>query len=193
MCPDEMKTLLRPAFLAPFAVIVATSLSSCTSAQDALEPSALVGGETLASSPALQPAQQSDTTTPAILAAIPHDARVQFAQVVGAPSNASAPLSARLSASAATRGISLVAPGQPSANLFMKGYFSAITEDSQTIVIYVWDVVDQAGTRIHRIQGQAKAPAGAGEGWDSVQPSTMEAIADETIDRLTSWLASQPA
>ena len=175
---------------AAFALAAASGLTACTSTQDVLEPSALVGGGSAQpASPAFPPA--APTAASNTVAAISTNARVQFAPVVGAPANASTPLAARLSSSAASRGVSLVANGQSSATLIMKGYFSAITERGQTTVIYVWDVVDPAGTRIHRIQGQARAPASGGEGWDGVQAATMETIADETVDRLITWLATQ--
>ena len=48
---------------------------------------------------------------------------------------------------------------------------------------------DPSGNRLHRINGQQKAPAGSGEGWAAVPPATMQAIADSTVDQLTSWLA----
>lgn len=183
MVPLSRATLVRT-----LVAIAATGLGACTSTQDVLEPSALVGSEQPVS-PASIPAVAStlQTTT----AAISTNARVQFAPVIGAPASAATPLSARLSARAASRGIPLVANGQLPATLTMKGYFSAITDAGQTSVIYVWDVIDPAGARIHRIQGQAKAPATAGEGWDGVQPVTMEMIADDSIDQLANWLAAQ--
>lgn len=184
-----MKRLTCSKITAALALAAAVALPACTSTQDVLEPSALVGsGDKPVTSPAFPSAAPAGANS---VAAISTDARVQFAPVVGAPANAATPLAARLSASAASRGVSLVADGQSAATLTMKGYFSAITDGGQTTVIYVWDVVDPAGTRIHRIQGQARAPASGGEGWDGVQSATMEAIADETVDRLVGWLATQ--
>jgi len=182
-----MKRQTCSRFAAALVLAAAAGLSACTSTQDVLEPSALVGGGTQPASPTVPAATPA---APASVAAISSDARVQFAPVVGAPASASTPLAARLSASAASRGVSVVASGQP-ASLTMKGYFSAITDGGQTTVIYVWDVVDPAGARIHRIQGQTKAAAAGGEGWDSVQAATMETIADETVDRLIGWLSTQ--
>ena len=169
----------------------ALALPACTSSQEVLEPSALVGGgvggaqtPTSAFPPAAPLAGQTGA-----VAAVHTDARLQFAPVVGAPDTAATPLAARLSARAGARGISLVKAGDSSATHVMKGYFSAISEGGQTTVIYVWDVTDPAGTRVHRIQGQTRAASSGGEGWDSVRPATMETIADETIDRLATWLA----
>jgi hypothetical protein len=73
----------------------------------------------------------------------------------------------------------------------MKGYFSALTDNGQTTVIYVWDVLDAAGNRLHRIEGQQKVPPGSGQGFAAVTDDTMRAIADQTIDQLVSWLATR--
>ena len=71
----------------------------------------------------------------------------------------------------------------------LKGYFSTMTEGKDTTVIYVWDIYDPAGNRLHRINGQQKAPSvGATEGWPAVAPATMQAIADQTIDQFAAWL-----
>ncbi|MBO6718772.1 MAG: hypothetical protein JJ913_12510 [Rhizobiaceae bacterium] len=123
------------------------------------------------------------------VATINTNARVQFAPVIGVSAEAIPTLSARLRSRAAQRGVGVAAASDAGTTHVMKGYFSAFTEARETTVIYVWDVLDPAGNRLHRIQGQQKQP-GAGEGWAAVTPSTMEAIADRTIDDLAVWLAS---
>ena len=190
----------RPAL---YAILFGTALvlSACTSTQDVLEPSALVSADTPTlppqpDSPSVEPATPAPAAQPAAgpqtdVAAISTNARVQFAPVVGAANEASKPLAARLTARATQRGITLVQAGDSSATLVMKGYFSTIADDGRTTVIYVWDVVDTAGTRIHRIQGQATS-ATRGEGWSSVDPATMESIADRTVDELANWLVARP-
>ncbi len=65
-----------------------------------------------------------------------------------------------------------------------------MSEGGSTTVIYVWDVLDPGGNRLHRIQGQAKAK-GRGEGWAAVPPAIMQAIADRTIDDFAQWLSTQ--
>lgn len=182
-----MKFSPRAMLKAAFVLLAAAGLSACTSTEDVLEPSALAGSTQPATSTTLS---ATEVDMQQEVAAISTNARVQFAPAIGVPASASSPLSARLSARAAARGIPLIASGQPSATLTMKGYFSAITDAGQTSVIYVWDIINPEGTRIHRIQGQAKAPATSGEGWDSVQPATMETIADDSVDQLATWLAT---
>jgi hypothetical protein len=171
-------------------VFVAIALGGCTSSQDVLEPSALLDPEVSATSiapqfPLTPQAQQSGTQISALVT----NARIQFAPVIGATSAASQPLASRLSQQATARGLSLVTSENGGATHVLKGYFSAISDGGQTTVIYVWDVLDPAGTRVHRIQGQSKAPTRGGDGWSSVETATMEAIADQTLDQLVSWLS----
>lgn len=171
---------------------VALAASGCTSAQDALEPSALLGNGTAPQPefPMAAPMDQPGQTQTQVTAVVT-DARIQVAPVIGAPAQASTPLAARLASRATARGITLVGAQGTSATYVMKGYFSAIAEPKETTVIYVWDVVDGSGNRVHRIQGQARTPGQSVDGWSSVQPQTMEAIADQTVDQLASWLVSR--
>lgn len=156
-------------------VLACLVLGACTSTEAVLQPSALTTTE--------QPASIQT-------ASLGSDFRLGFDPVVGASGEATQPLAARLSALAGESGIQLAVPGA-AATLSMKGYFSAISEDGVTTVIYVWDVVDATGTRLHRIQGQQRASGGEGEGWSAVEAGTMEAIADATMNQLVTWLASR--
>ncbi|MGN6467114.1 MAG: hypothetical protein ACTHLP_16715 [Rhizobiaceae bacterium] len=134
------------------------------------------------------------TDTKAALPAVDLSAeRLQFAPIVGATVESVAPLAKELSARAGQRGLKLVPANDPSTTLLLKGYFSALSDNDKTTVIYVWDVLDPAGNRLHRIEGQEKAPAGKGHGFAAVTDDTMRAIADQTIDQLISWLAARKA
>ena len=104
---------------------------------------------------------------------------------------AATPLAQRISAQASQRGMAITAGGANPPTHLVKGYFSAITEGGQTMVIFVWDVLDPAGNRLHRIQGQETVGAVAPDPWSAVPAATMETIAERTIDDLSGWLASQ--
>ncbi len=197
---------MRRRMLAAGWLLVAAGLSACTSAKDVLEPSAIAPTD---QSAALAQAEGTDTTAAAALsaqtglptqpappqtAAITSNIRVQFAPLVGTPVEAATPLTERLGAKARARGIKLAGSTDTTPpGIIMRGYFSAMTEGKDTTVVYVWDVYDPAGTRLHRINGQqSAASAGSGEGWPAVVPSTMQAIADQTIDQLATWMAARP-
>ncbi|HEY6632550.1 MAG TPA: hypothetical protein VIZ90_13935 [Rhizobiaceae bacterium] len=175
----------------------ALALSACNSTQDVLEPSAI------AASPPAPGALQSEneagaipvqnasaSATAALNPGIAARTRLRFDPIVGATVEIATPLTERLAQRARARGITLAGSADSATTHVLKGYFSTLTEGGQTTVIYVWDVYDASGNRLHRINGQQKAPAGRGEGWASVPPQTMQAIADSTVDQLASWLGS---
>ena len=178
-------------------LLAAIVLSACSSTQDVLEPSAIAASppspgtlqaenEVGAVSVQSASADASAALDPGIAART----RLRFDPIVGATVDVATPLTERLAQRARARGIRLAGNTDPSTTHVLKGYFSTLTEGGRTTVIYVWDVYDPSGNRLHRINGQQKAPAGGGEGWAAVSPATMQAIADSTIDQLASWLGS---
>ncbi len=190
-------TTLRRIILAACATLM---LAGCNSTSDGPfadggpKPPQPVGSEEVQPDPATALASSEPAPEPAgqtQIAAITTNARVQFAPVVGATAKTVAPLSRRLALRAAERGIQLSGRSDSQTTHVMKGYFSAISEAGQTTVIYVWDVLDPSGNRLHRIQGQSKAGGGNGDAWSSVSDVTMETIADNTIQSLAKWLESQ--
>jgi hypothetical protein len=170
---EEMGAMIPQSLLRVLAVALSAIAAACTSTDTVLQPSALTA--------------PAATSTAGRIAAL-GDVSLRFDPVVGATSAATEPLSARLAMRAQETGVT-VAPQGESASMTMKGFFSAITDNGTTTVIYVWDVIDPEGNRLHRIQGQQPAPAGAGQGWDAVTEATMQAIADETMNQLVAWLA----
>ena len=71
-----------------------------------------------------------------------------------------------------------------------------MTEGKQTTVLYVWDVYDRSGNRLHRINGQREvAGSNGGEGWNAVPAAGHAAdrrrhdrpacILDRRLDRMT--------
>lgn len=181
------------------------ALSACNSSRDVLEPSAIapteqsnalaqIEGTDLAAPPVTGAASVAATAVPRHTAAVTSKMRVQFAPIVGTPVEAATPLSQQLGIRARARGITLAGSTDTTPpGIIMRGYFSAMTEGKDTTVVYVWDVYDPAGTRLHRINGQeTAASSGSGDGWPTVAPATMQAIADSTIEQLADWLAAKP-
>ncbi|TPI28213.1 hypothetical protein FJ414_27805 [Mesorhizobium sp. B3-1-6] len=202
---------MRRSRVTTVSLLAALALGACTNAKDVLEPSAITppassalslpapqGSSTTATSPtttapAPSPAPSiaaspATRATPAQTAALART-RLQVAPIVGATVEAAAPLTAELQTRARQRGLTLVGSTDQTATHVLKGYFSTMSEGKDTTVIYVWDIYDPSGNRLHRINGQQKAPAaGSGEGWPTVAPATMQAIADQTIDQFAAWL-----
>ena len=118
--------------------------------------------------------------------------RLRIAPLVGTSVEAAGPLTERLNAQARQRGITLAGSADASATNVLKGYFSVLTEGKSTTVVYVWDLYDMSGNRLHRINGQQSAPSIAGkQGWAAVPVATMQAVADATVDQLAGWLSGK--
>ncbi|MFD1984916.1 hypothetical protein ACFSOZ_20480 [Mesorhizobium newzealandense] len=202
---------MRRSHVTTVSLLVALALGACTNAKDVLEPSAITPPATstpapqgsAAAVPAPSPADPATTTsgapataptpvTPAQSAAVLSKTRLQIAPIVGASVEAATPLTAELQTRARQRGITLAGSTDQTATHVLKGYFSAISEGKDTTVIYVWDVYDPAGNRLHRINGQMKAPSVNGaDSWKAVSPATMQAIADQTIDQFAAFLGGK--
>ena len=176
-------------------LLAAIAVSACNSTQDVLEPSAIAASPpapgALQAEGSVVPVQAASTnTTAALNPGIAARTRLRFDPIVSATVDVATPLTERLAQRARARGITLAGSADPSTTHVLKGYFSTLTEGGQTTIIYVWDVYDPSGNRLHRINGKQKAPNGGSEGWAAVPPATMQAIADSTIDQLASWLSS---
>jgi hypothetical protein len=177
---------MRRSHVTTVSLLVALALGACTNAKDVLEPSAIAPPATSAQPAPATMAMSAQTT--AILAGT----RLQIAPIVGASVEAAAPLTAELQARARQLGITLAGSADQNATHVLKGYFSAISEGSDTTVIYVWDIYDPAGNRLHRINGQQQAPsANGGDSWTAVTPASMQTIADQTIDQFAAWLGGK--
>ncbi|MER9655592.1 hypothetical protein NKJ26_19065 [Mesorhizobium sp. M0152] len=207
---------MRRSHVTTVSLLVASALTACTNAKDVLEPSAITppavssqpapaaqgGTAAVVPAPAPSPAASAAAASaspapPAQSAAILARTRLQIAPIVGASVEAATPLTAELQTRARQRGITLAGSADQTPTHVLKGYFSAMSEGKNTTIIYVWDVYDPAGNRLHRINGQQKAPSvnsadsGGGDSWKAVAPATMQAIADQTIDQFAAWLGGK--
>jgi hypothetical protein len=185
----------RSPFLAA-SLLAALATAGCTSSQDVLEPSAIAAAPPAAGAipgegdASMAPAATASVTVP-VSAAVASGTRLRFDPLVGASVDAATPLTERLAERAKARGFVLAGSADPAATHVLKGYFSTMSEGRATTVVYVWDIYDPSGNRLHRINGQQQAPSSSAEGWVAVPPQTMQSIADATIDQLAAWLAGR--
>jgi hypothetical protein len=133
-----------------------------------------------------------NTLTPTHNAAAPARSRgtIAFRPVIGAPLSAVQPLSAELGTAARENGLVINSLTSGASDHILVGYFSAFPDGKATTVAFVWDILDSAGTRLHRIRGQEQVSGTAGDPWTIVPPATMKTIADRTIDDYLTWRAS---
>ena len=93
-----------------------------------------------------------------------------------------------LKAKAPTRQLKIVATNESTADYRLKAYLSAVGDYSSGLVLYVVDVFDNSGTRLHRISGQIDAGGTQSDVWATLNgPSVVVKAAQEVIDGLGNW------
>ncbi|MBD9449224.1 MULTISPECIES: hypothetical protein [unclassified Rhizobium] len=112
---------------------------------------------------------------------------VRFLPIIGAPVQAVTPLSRQLGAEARSHGLSIKSSNDSSSAYILKGYLSAFSDSGKVTVVYVWDILDGSGARLHRIQGQESVPSEALDPWAGVPASVMQQIASKTITDFSTW------
>jgi hypothetical protein len=136
-----------------------------------------------------QPAATSapDTSTPALPAVPFATAKFSFAPVTGAPAHILSNLSNQLAQEAVAQNVALVPSGDTQANYVIKGYLSAVGDSSGTILVYVWDVFDAGGRRVHRISGQETTTNGSQDPWLGIDGTAISNVARRTVAALVAW------
>ncbi|MBO9656352.1 MAG: hypothetical protein J7562_18625 [Agrobacterium tumefaciens] len=137
---------------------------------------------------AAQPAPSQQTAS---LAPAGAGNSIRFLPIIGAPVQAVTPLSRQLGAEARAKGLTIRASNDNSAENILKGYFSAFADGSKVNVIYVWDILDANGVRLHRLQGQETVAARGSDPWAAVTDRVMQDIAAKTLNDYTSWKQTQ--
>ncbi len=169
--------------------------STQTIAQQNPTPSQTVGTENALapSTPATAAENALNNTSQSVasgtqVAALNVQDSVAFLPVTGAPQTAVTKLSRSLRESAIREQLPVVPANQPGARYQVKGYFTALSDGSGTLLVYVWDVFDASGKRLHRINGQERASNSSTDPWQSVTANEYNAVANATVSDLSSWL-----
>ena len=96
-----------------------------------------------------------------------------------------------LKAKAASRQLKFVAADDPAATYRLKVYLSAVGDYSGTLMLYVVDIFDMTGARIHRVSGQITAGGSLSDPWANIKDTdVVTKAAQETIDALGNWAHS---
>jgi hypothetical protein len=116
---------------------------------------------------------------------------IRFLPIIGAPVQSVTPLSKELGASARGNGLTIKSSNDQTAEHVLKGYLSAFSDSGKVTVVYVWDVLDNSGARLHRIQGQESVRGDGADAWSAVPPEVMKEIGIATIAEYMTWRQSQ--
>ncbi len=117
-------------------------------------------------------------------------ARFAFVKVSGPPPDILQSLNASLNSEARARKLNIVGQDDPDATYQVKGYLSAVGDRQGTVLVYVWDVLDRKGVRLHRVSGQETGAGTSSDPWAGIKRDTVNATARQTIDDLVAWVGA---
>ena len=109
----------------------------------------------------------------------------------GAPQTAMGTLSRSLRNAALQRGLNLQVNSQAGTPYRIKGYFSALNDGSGTLLVYVWDVLDRSGKRVHRINGQERNGSSRSDPWLAITEEELGRVAERTVAGLKAWVETK--
>jgi hypothetical protein len=118
-----------------------------------------------------------------------NDAKFAFVQITGAPATQRMAFEKALQKEALLRKLNIVQPNDPGATYAVKGYLSAIGDRGGTLLVYVWDVTDMTGKRLHRVSGQEPGSGSANDPWQGIRDESVTTAAGRTIDDLVAWIS----
>ena len=117
------------------------------------------------------------------------EAKFAFIQINGAPATHRMAFEKALQTEAHLRKLNVVQPNDPAATYVVKGYLSAIGDSGGTLLVYVWDVIDTAGKRLHRVSGQEPGSGSSSDPWSGIKSEAVTIAAGRTIDDLVAWIS----
>ena len=138
--------------------------------------------------PVLSPKTLTKMTTPE-----PTDRVVTFAlgPITNAPGEMIYAFEDALKGKAASRQIKIVGDNDPTADYRIKAYLSAVGDASGGLVLYVLDIFDRNGQRVHRVSGQIVAGGSTADPWATVHGTGVVVdAAQDAIDALGNWAHS---
>ncbi|HET7717191.1 MAG TPA: hypothetical protein VFK86_16330 [Bauldia sp.] len=116
-------------------------------------------------------------------------AKFAFAPIEGVPVAILQAMSNALNQEAAAKRLNVVPYADPAAVYIVRGYISAVAEGQNAKLVYVWDVVDRQGTRLHRVTGQEIGGVFRnGDPWTGVGAANVANSARKTMDSLANWV-----
>jgi hypothetical protein len=125
--------------------------------------------------------------------AMPHDARVTFESIDGAPADVAARLSAELKVAASARQITVL-PTSGDGAYRVRGYLAAHADRGATSVSWAWDVYDTDLHRAFRLGGEEGGGRDAtpGRPWAAADEALLQRIARASMDQLAAFMAAPP-
>ncbi|MBJ3775159.1 hypothetical protein [Acuticoccus mangrovi] len=118
----------------------------------------------------------------------PATATFRFEPFEGIPGNVSDELLQRIWVRAEREGLNVVKRPDGPAVFVVEGSLSAVSDDTNSLVFYSFDVTDITGRRLHRITGRKRSEDSDGDPWAGVTSQDLDVIARRLALLLDAWL-----
>ena len=118
----------------------------------------------------------------------PEAATFAFEPFAGVPGNVGDTLLREIWRRAETEGLNVVKRPGGSALFTVEGTLTAVSNDANSTVFYVFDVKDVSGQSLHRISGRQRSAETEGDPWAAVQGRDLDLIAKRLAALLDAWL-----
>lgn len=144
-----------------------------------VQPTGLAAGSTQTPSQIQQTQEVASLDTSKAMTFLPFE---------GAPQSKASSLTRLLNSTAQSNGLAILPATRKGAKYRVKGYFSALNDGNGTLLVYVWDVVDGSGKRLHRINGRERTGTSRTDPWQAITDAEIERVAKDTTSRLKTWV-----
>lgn len=112
-------------------------------------------------------------------------AMVVLKPVIGPPDAVSKSFVQQLNAAALKKDVALLVDADAKAPLTLHSYLLVERSGSNVKVLYVWDITDEAGQRLRRVEGEEVVPStGGADAWSSVSPAVTGPMAEKAMEAL---------
>lgn len=109
-----------------------------------------------------------------------------------APGNTADDISRTIVELARREGLVLTRRNGPDTTHRVLGYLSVTGDESRGVLIYVVDIFNRSGIRVHRFSGQEAIGASSGDPWAGVDRAAISNLAERTVRSLLSWANQVP-
>lgn len=118
----------------------------------------------------------------------PATATFAFEPFEGVPGNVGDDLLRRMWRQSEREGLNVVKRPGGAALFTVEGTLTAVSDDTNSTVFYVFDVKDVTGRRLHRISGRQLSGSSDGDPWVGVEGGDLDLIARRVAALLDAWL-----
>ena len=169
---DEIGRNIWKPIQAGLALVIALTLTACGSS------GGLLGTQ-----------DQAAQVAPKPVAAPAGKAQIAIAPVIGAPTQISQKLAAKLTSQAQARSVSVGPQGTGKSDYTIRGYVVAAPDAKGTKLSYIWDVTDPGGKRKQRFVGEEVVVGKKSKDpWQLVNDTVIDRIATKTAGDIAGWL-----